>query len=162
MSASLLLVCITVSAWSPHPAARARATSLPLWPTGCTGARGGEPPGTSRAGSRARARLASRAPVAVHVHVVCVLLFTYFVYCIQFSTHCEGSSLSRSRTHTTFTTATLTTHPLPAGRTDPKPNNIQNTPNQHAPRPGSVHARSTLSLPGDWHACQPSLPPVTQ
>ena len=54
------------------------------------------------------------------------------------------------------------TSTLPAGRTDPNPNNIQNTPNQHAPRPGSVHARSTLSLPGDWHACQPSLPPVTQ
>lgn len=158
MSASLLLVCITVSARSPHPAARARATSLPLWPTGCTGARGGEPPGTSRAGSRARARLSPRA----RPYTLCVLLFTYFVYCIQFSTHCEGSSLSRSRTHTTFTTATLTTHPLPAGRTDPNPNNIRNTPNQHAPRPGSVHARSTLSLPGDWHACQPSLPPVAQ
>ena len=144
MSASLLffsstLVYITVSARTP-PRARARpATSLPLWPTGCTGTRGGEPPGTSRARARARARLAwpqllrvllykgctkvytlrsaphrraaLKGPLLRARHgarhaswrpYTCVLLFTYFVFlnCIQFSTYCEGSSLSRSRTHT--------------------------------------------------------------
>lgn len=160
MSASLLLVCITVKI---VPGARTppRARARPLCHSGPRGApgRAAESPPGRRARGRARGRVSPRARPYTRV---CVLLFTYFVYCIQFSTHCEGSSLSRSRTHTTFTTATLTTHPLPAGRTDPNPNNIRNTPNQHAPRPGSVHARSTLSLPGDWHACQPSLPPVAQ